>query len=134
MIYKISIKISKIIGTPLSGTSEKTIMLVGATGSGKTTLLDGIVNYVTGVSFDDPFRFTLVQQEEKELQVNYQVLCCRFPNQSSGKQNAQLILNFYKDVSHFAFFSSVLDVQNFKKYLKKNTVLRTPVPFFYFLC
>lgn len=75
MIYKMSIKISKIIGTPLSGTSEKTIMLVGATGSGKTTLIDGIVNYVTGVSFDDPFRFTLVQQEEKELQVNYQVLC-----------------------------------------------------------
>lgn len=76
----------------MRGTSEKTIMLVGATGSGKTTLLDGIVNYITGVSFDDPFRFTLVQQEEEEVQVNYQVLCVRFPNQSSVKR----VENFYK--------------------------------------
>lgn len=30
-------------------------MLVGATGLGKNTLVDGFVNYVMGVSFDDPF-------------------------------------------------------------------------------
>lgn len=39
-------------------------MLVGATGSGKTTLVDGIINYVTGISFDDPFRFTIVHPED----------------------------------------------------------------------
>lgn len=31
-------------------------MLVGATGLGKYTLVDGFVNYVMGVSFDDPFQ------------------------------------------------------------------------------
>lgn len=50
-------------------------MLVGATGSGKSTLVDGIVNYVTGVSFDDPFRFTLMHLEEEEQKNYYQVLC-----------------------------------------------------------
>lgn len=58
------IKIFKLIGIPIQATLEKTIMLVGETGSGKTTLVDGIVNYVTGISFDDPFRFTIVQPEE----------------------------------------------------------------------
>lgn len=54
-------------GNPKTGSEEeKTIMLVGATGSGKSTLVDGIVNYVMGVSFEDPFRFTLVQLEEEE--------------------------------------------------------------------
>lgn len=55
------------------GGNEKTIMLVGATGSGKSTLVDGIVNYVMGVSFDDPFRFTLVQLEEEEKKLHNQV-------------------------------------------------------------
>lgn len=45
---------------------EKTIMLVGASGSGKSTIVDGIVNYLMGVNFDDPFRFTLIQLEEEE--------------------------------------------------------------------
>lgn len=53
---------------------EKTIMLVGATGSGKSTLVDGIVNYVMGVNFDDPFRFTLIQLEEEENMEYSQVL------------------------------------------------------------
>lgn len=48
------------------GGDEMTIMLVGAAGSGKSTLVDGFVNYVMGVSFDDSFRFTLVQLEEEE--------------------------------------------------------------------
>ncbi|KAK3096473.1 hypothetical protein FSP39_000543 [Pinctada imbricata] len=41
-------------------------MLVGATGTGKSTLVDGLVNYVLGVSFDDPFRFSLVSLEKEE--------------------------------------------------------------------
>lgn len=53
--------------------SEKTIMLVGATGSGKSTLVDGIVNYVMGVSFDDPYRFTLIQLEKEENNMENQV-------------------------------------------------------------
>jgi putative ribosome biogenesis GTPase RsgA len=38
---------------------KKTIMLVGATGSGKSTLVDGFINYVIGVNWNDPFRFTV---------------------------------------------------------------------------
>lgn len=53
---------------------EKTIMLVGASGSGKSTLVDGIVNYVMGVNFDDPFRFTLIQLEKEENMEYNQVL------------------------------------------------------------
>lgn len=55
--------------------NEKTIMLVGATGSGKSTLVDGIVNYVLGVQFNDPVRFTLVQLEEEENNKKSQVIC-----------------------------------------------------------
>lgn len=50
-------------------------MLIGATGSGKSTLVDGIVNYVTGVSFDDPFRFTLLHFEKEENRSGNQVSC-----------------------------------------------------------
>lgn len=53
---------------------EKNIMLVGATGSGKSTLVDGIVNYIMGVSFDDPFRFRIVTLEEEEKKSHNQVL------------------------------------------------------------
>lgn len=63
-----------VLGEPKEEIEEKTIMLVGATGSGKSTLVDGIVNYVTGVSFDDPFRFTLVQLEEEEQNTDNQAI------------------------------------------------------------
>nr|XP_022290966.1 uncharacterized protein LOC111102491 isoform X2 [Crassostrea virginica] len=56
-----------ILGTQVKGyCKEKTIMLVGATGSGKSTMVDGIVNYIMGVSFGDPFRLTMVTLEEEE--------------------------------------------------------------------
>lgn len=48
-------------------------MLVGATGSGKSTLVDGIANYIMGVSFEDPFRFTMVTLEEEEKKTHNQV-------------------------------------------------------------
>ena len=52
---------------------EKTIMLVGATGSGKSTLVDGIINYILGVNFEDPFRFKMVELEEEEKKTTNQV-------------------------------------------------------------
>lgn len=52
---------------------EKTIMFIGATGSGKSTLVDGMINYVTGVNFDDPYRFSLLQLEKEEQKTNNQV-------------------------------------------------------------
>ena len=54
-------------------------MLVGATGSGKSTLIDGIINYITDVSWNDDFRFSLVDLTEDEKkkytnQVKYKLL------------------------------------------------------------
>ncbi|CAG2193630.1 unnamed protein product [Mytilus edulis] len=45
-------------------------MLVGATGSGKSTLIDGMINYITDVSYEDDFRFSLIDvtQDEKKHQ------------------------------------------------------------------
>lgn len=48
-------------------------MLVGSTGSGKSTLVDGIANYITGVSFEDPFRFKMVTLEDDEKKTHNQV-------------------------------------------------------------
>lgn len=59
-------------GSPIQSKESKTIMLVGATGTGKSTLVDGIVNFVLGVKWDDPFRFTVIdlEQEEKDREKN----------------------------------------------------------------
>ncbi|XP_060557458.1 uncharacterized protein LOC132717894 [Ruditapes philippinarum] len=51
--------------SPTNSREPKTIMLVGATGTGKSTLVDGIVNYALGVQWDDPFRFTVKDVEQK---------------------------------------------------------------------
>ena len=48
-------------------------MLVGATGSGKSTLVDGIINYIMGVNFEDPFRFKMVVLEKEERKTGNQV-------------------------------------------------------------
>lgn len=48
-------------------------MLVGVIGLGKIILVDGIVNYVVGVSFEDLFRFIIVQLEEEEKKIDNQV-------------------------------------------------------------
>ena len=45
---------------------EKTIMVIGATGSGKTTLVDGMINYITDVSWEDEFRFSLIDLTDDE--------------------------------------------------------------------
>ena len=47
-------------------------ILVGATGTGKSTLVDGMVNYILGVKWEDPFRFSTIdmEHEEKERHLN----------------------------------------------------------------
>ncbi|XP_060589816.1 uncharacterized protein LOC132745005 [Ruditapes philippinarum] len=45
---------------------ERTIMLVGATGTGKSTLVDGMVNYILGVNWNDPYRLTLIDLVDEE--------------------------------------------------------------------
>lgn len=61
--------------------NEKTIMLVGATGTGKSTLVDGMINYILGVNWNDPYRLTLVDLEEDERNIiSNQVLCYYIQN------------------------------------------------------
>ncbi|EFX70734.1 hypothetical protein DAPPUDRAFT_17433, partial [Daphnia pulex] len=43
---------------------HKVIILMGATGCGKSTLINGMVNYILGVKWDDPFRFKCVRDDE----------------------------------------------------------------------
>ena len=39
-----------------------TLLVMGETGSGKTTLLDAFVNYLTGMNFEDEWRYKLVNE------------------------------------------------------------------------
>lgn len=43
---------------------KKTIIIVGPAASGKRTLINCMANYVMGVTWEDPFRFTLVYCDE----------------------------------------------------------------------
>uniref|UniRef100_A0A0P5RSW1 AIG1-type G domain-containing protein n=1 Tax=Daphnia magna TaxID=35525 RepID=A0A0P5RSW1_9CRUS len=43
---------------------HKIIILMGATGCGKSTLINGMVNYILGVQWNDPFRFKCVREDE----------------------------------------------------------------------
>jgi GTP-binding protein EngB required for normal cell division len=43
---------------------HKVIILMGATGCGKSTLINGMVNYILGVKWNDPFRFKCVRDDE----------------------------------------------------------------------
>ncbi|XP_053569241.1 uncharacterized protein LOC128659695 [Bombina bombina] len=51
-------------------TSNKVILLVGATGTGKTTLINSMANYILGVNWEDNFRFKLVNDVTHLSQAN----------------------------------------------------------------
>ena len=40
--------------------------MIGETGTGKSTLVDGMANYILGVTWNDPFRFSIVNLEDEE--------------------------------------------------------------------
>ncbi|XP_062586611.1 uncharacterized protein LOC134248210 [Saccostrea cucullata] len=64
------------LGNPSIGIEyERTIMLVGEKGSGKSTLVDSFMNYILGVSFEDPFRFTLVKVDHEEKKTENHAEC-----------------------------------------------------------
>ena len=47
-----------------SMTKHKVIILMGATGCGKSTLINGMINYILGVKWNDPFRFKCIHEDE----------------------------------------------------------------------
>ena len=69
-------------------------MLVGATGSGKSTLIDGIINYITDVSWDDDFRFSLVDltEDEKKKHTNQVIYKLFIKNCFLNKENVIVFL------------------------------------------
>ncbi|XP_052215660.1 uncharacterized protein LOC127834096 isoform X6 [Dreissena polymorpha] len=55
------------IGSPRKGYwEEKTILLIGETETGKSTLLDGMANFILGVNWNDEFRFSIANLEDKK--------------------------------------------------------------------
>ena len=44
--------------------NHKVIIMMGATGCGKSTLINGMVNYILGVQWNDPYRFKCVREDE----------------------------------------------------------------------
>jgi GTPase SAR1 family protein/uncharacterized protein YnzC (UPF0291/DUF896 family) len=46
----------------IPGKRYYTLLVMGETGSGKTTLLDAFVNYLTGMNFEDEWRYKLVNE------------------------------------------------------------------------
>nr|XP_022289899.1 uncharacterized protein LOC111101625 isoform X3 [Crassostrea virginica] len=103
------------LGKVRQTTDEKTLMLVGATGSGKSTLVDGIINYILGINFEDPFRFTMVELEEEEKKTSNQIW-----------KTSRRPLNFTRGVV-FPFFQQVDSTfgqpGQFKNNISKNCLL-----------
>ncbi|CAL8366394.1 unnamed protein product [Boreogadus saida] len=51
---------------------NRTIMVLGATGGGKSTMVNRMINYILGVTWDDTFRFKLVDEGTAKSQAHSQ--------------------------------------------------------------
>nr|XP_033810315.1 uncharacterized protein LOC117364795 [Geotrypetes seraphini]XP_033810324.1 uncharacterized protein LOC117364795 [Geotrypetes seraphini] len=81
-IYKLQLEIKKLdeigsnqictFGNAKKISSDKVIMVLGATGSGKTTLINGMINYILGVTWKDKFRFKLIDEQTNRSQAESQ--------------------------------------------------------------
>ncbi|CAL8366411.1 unnamed protein product, partial [Boreogadus saida] len=60
-----------IFGNDLSK-KNRTIMVLGATGQGKSTMVNRMINYILGVTWDDTFRFKLVDEGTAKSQAQSQ--------------------------------------------------------------
>ncbi|CAL8366415.1 unnamed protein product [Boreogadus saida] len=60
-----------IFGTDF-GKKNRTIMVLGATGAGMSTLVNRMINYILGVTWDDTFRFKLVDEDTNKSQAHSQ--------------------------------------------------------------
>ncbi len=49
--------------------TKNTIMLIGEAGTGKTTLLNGIINYISGVKWEDEYRYILETPEDTLISI-----------------------------------------------------------------
>ncbi|XP_030218549.1 uncharacterized protein LOC115548213 [Gadus morhua] len=54
------------------GRKNRTIMVLGATGAGKSTMVNRMINYILGVTWDDTFRFKLVDEGTAKSQAHSQ--------------------------------------------------------------
>ncbi|XP_059914122.1 uncharacterized protein LOC132462560 [Gadus macrocephalus] len=54
------------------GKKNRTIMVLGATGAGKSTMVNRMINYILGVTWDDTFRFKLVDEGTAKSQAHSQ--------------------------------------------------------------
>ena len=52
------------IGSSQAKVEHKTILLVGFSKSGKSTLVNAMANYILGISWDSPYRFSITEKEE----------------------------------------------------------------------
>uniref|UniRef100_A0A3Q2CNC7 AIG1-type G domain-containing protein n=1 Tax=Cyprinodon variegatus TaxID=28743 RepID=A0A3Q2CNC7_CYPVA len=59
-------------GEVSSREDNQTILLLGATGAGKSSLINGMINYILGVKWEDPYRFKIVDDGEKTSQAHSQ--------------------------------------------------------------
>ena len=95
------LQISKnIYGTATPGKPEKIVMVVGETGSGKSTLINGMLNYVLGVKFEDPYRFMVIN--EKEL-----------PQTVSQTQNITSYTFYYPYSAELPYDLTIIDTPGF---------------------
>ncbi|XP_030218520.1 uncharacterized protein LOC115548201 isoform X2 [Gadus morhua] len=61
-----------IFGKENLGKKNRTIIVLGATGAGKSTLVNRMINYILGVTWDNTFRFKLVDKGTAKSQAHSQ--------------------------------------------------------------